>query len=363
MVYFLLIDCLLFLGAYCKPKQSQVLYIISMISLWFVIAFRGLDMGGSDGHVYQMWFQSIVTPLSEFQFNILKYQQEIQPISGFAWLFALIASLAKTLTGSFIGFQIIYATVTFGILYYIVDDLKLKDYQKPLFMFAYLSQQMIWYFCGLLRQSLANLLIWFVLEHKFKRNNALKKLVIVLLAVLTHTSAIIAVVFCGILALLRNVSVKRIFYTSVLMGSFVYLGGAFLIPPILNFMAEKIDDRYSLYTNSMEVSNVFNFALRFVILVLFYCEYNKCDGLKKEEMIRINSLCFVIGSVNHSLAVRMLEYLAIGNYYGVTVILDSENNKRKRIYRIVIFGIFFVIFCRFFFVNATYLVNYRFLWG
>ena len=53
MVYFLVIDAVLFLSAWCKPKQSKILFGASIFILWFVMAFRNVNLGGSDAYVYQ----------------------------------------------------------------------------------------------------------------------------------------------------------------------------------------------------------------------------------------------------------------------------------------------------------------------
>ena len=60
MIYFLVIDCVLFYSAWCRPKQSKVLYTTAIIVLWFLIAFRNIDLGGSDAQVYQEWFLTAV---------------------------------------------------------------------------------------------------------------------------------------------------------------------------------------------------------------------------------------------------------------------------------------------------------------
>lgn len=171
MVYFLVIDTVLFLSAWCKPKQSKILFGIAFFMLWFVMAFRNVNLGGSDAYVYQEWFYTTVPKLSQFEFNPFVFQRDIQAGWGFGWLFTLLASFIKTFAVNYIVFQVFYVTLSFLLLAMILHDMELTVQEKSLFMFAYLSQQMVWFFCVLLRQNLADLLVWYVLEHPFKNMN------------------------------------------------------------------------------------------------------------------------------------------------------------------------------------------------
>ena len=325
MICFIAIDFLLFL-AVCG-KNTKKLYGFAMVMLFFVVAFRGLNMSGTDGKYYQMWFDYGVTQLKKFEFNIWIFKKTIQVKWEFGWLFTLIASISKSIVNSFECFQVIYTLLTFGLLYLIVNDLKLNINEKALFMLAYLSQQFVWYFCVLLRQNLANLLVWFALEHKFKTHNIVKKVIIIGLAILTHTSATICIVLCAILYFTRKIKLKEILFFSIGIGFGLYFGGKFLIPLILRFMASHIDNRYSMYIGRGGSSNIVNYFLRLIILIWFYKNLNYIKNPNKDKFIRIIALCFLVGSVNHALAVRMLEYLAIGNYYGIATSLSMFNGK------------------------------------
>ena len=135
--------------------------------------------------------------------------------------------------------------------------------RKGLFLFAYLSQQMIWFFCVLLRQNLANLVVWFVLEHKFKKNALIKKALLLYLATLLHTSAYIAIAAIIALWVIRKLPARKIVPGSLLIGVTVFFAGKRLISYILYFMANYVDTRYSMYLNAAgESSNAINFVLR-----------------------------------------------------------------------------------------------------
>lgn len=100
--------------------------------------------------------------------------------------------------------------------------MQLKQQEKGLFLFAYLSQQMIWFFCVLLRQNLANLVVWFVLEHKFKKNALIKKALLLYLATLLHTSAYIAIAAIIALWVIRKLPARKIVPGSLLIGVTVF---------------------------------------------------------------------------------------------------------------------------------------------
>lgn len=361
MYYLLVIGFLFYICAWCRPEQRKSVYVVSMFLLWIVIAFRGLRVSGTDGEIYQAWFKSAVPKLRDFEFNFLTFQKYIQPQWGFAWLFTLLASIAKSIADSYACFQIIYATVTFALLYCIVEDLELTGRQKALFMFVYLMQQMTWFFCNLLRQNLANLLIWYALEHDFKKYAAAKKSVLFLLAILTHTSAIICIAFVIALHFMPKFSLRTLIRVAIPVGIIIYFGGSFFIPVILRFMATHIDTRYAMYIGTIETSNVINFLLRLVIMCFFYLMYDRVSAPKKERMMHMSILCYLVGSINLSLAVRLLEYLAIGNYYGLAVVLPATKGKNRK----VMAGIYLIgsvtIFVRYLYVNAPWLVNFSFL--
>ena len=125
MVYFLVIDTVLFLSAWCKPKQSKILFGIAFFMLWFVMAFRNVNLGGSDAYVYQEWFYTAVPKLSQFEFNPFVFQRDIQAEWGFGWLFTLLASFIKTFAVDYIVFQVFYVTLSFLLLAMILHDMEL----------------------------------------------------------------------------------------------------------------------------------------------------------------------------------------------------------------------------------------------
>ena len=363
MIYFLVIDCVLFYSAWCRPKQSKVLYTTTVIGLWFLMAFRNIDLGGSDAQVYQEWFHTAVPNLLQFEWNPFVFQREIQDEWGFGWLFTLLASITKTIVPTYEFFQVVYVTLSFGILILIIEDMQLKQQEKGLFLFAYLSQQMIWFFCVLLRQNLANLVVWFVLEHKFKKNALIKKALLLYLATLLHTSAYIAIAAIIALWVIRKLPARKIVPGSLLIGVTVFFAGKRLISYILYFMANYVDTRYSMYLNAAgESSNAINFVLRLCFVVLLYLEFtrNREDG--SEKNLYIGVIGFLIGSIPQALVVRMTEYFAIANNYAVAKLRKIFKIKENRvIVASIVLIVFFIVFVRFLNVNADFMRNYKFL--
>lgn len=289
MVYFLVIDAVLFLSAWCKPKQSKILFGASIFILWFVMAFRNVNLGGSDAYVYQQWFYTAVPKLSQFEFNPFVFQRDIQAEWGFGWLFTLLASFIKTFAADYIVFQVFYVTLSFLLLAMILHDMELTVQEKSLFMFSYLSQQMVWFFCVLLRQNLADLLVWYVLEHPFKRHPWLKKILLLYLATLLHTSAYIAIAVILALKIIKRFPIKKVVSGALLLGTILFFAGTKIISFMLAFMA-ALDPRYGMYLNaSGERSNIVNFALR--VFFWFCCTWNTGRTLlRREENIFISVL-------------------------------------------------------------------------
>lgn len=361
MIYFLVIDCVLFYSAWCRPKQSKVLYTTAIIVLWFLIAFRNIDLGGSDAQVYQEWFHTAVPKLLQVEWNPFVFQREIQDKWGFGWLFTLLASVIKTIVPTYEFFQVVYVTLSFGFLILIIEDMQLKQQEKGLFLFAYLSQQMIWFFCVLLRQNLANLVVWFVLEHKFKKHALIKKALLLYLATLLHTSAYIAIAAIIALWVIRKLPARKIVPGSLLIGVIVFFAGKRLISYILYFMANYVDTRYSMYLNAAgESSNAINFILRLCFVVLLYLEFtrNRKDG--SEKYLYIGVMGFLIGSIPQALVVRMTEYFAIANSYAVAKYGKIfERKENGTIVACVIFIMFLIVFARFLNMNADFMRHYE----
>ena len=361
MVYFLVIDTVLFLSAWCKPKQSKILFGIAFFMLWFVMAFRNVNLGGSDAYVYQEWFYTTVPKLSQFEFNPFVFQRDIQAGWGFGWLFTLLASFIKTFAVNYIVFQVFYVTLSFLLLAMILHDMELTVQEKSLFMFAYLSQQMVWFFCVLLRQNLADLLVWYVLEHPFKKHEWLKKILILYAATLLHTSAYIAIAVVLALEIIKRFPIKKVVSGALLLGTILFFAGTKIISFILSFMA-ALDPRYGMYLESTgESSNVINFALRGCFLIRLYLEYRKHSTPEQREYLYIGAACFLTGSIPQALVVRMTEYFVIANHYSIAKFPELFDSKNRKIAAVICFGIFVVIFIRFLNGNAFFMKNYTFV--
>lgn len=361
MVYFLIIDAVLFLSAWCKPKQSKILFGAAFFMLWFVMAFRNVNLGGSDAYVYQQWFYTAVPKLSQFEFNPFVFQRDIQAEWGFGWLFTLLASFIKTFAADYIIFQVFYVTLSFLLLAVILHDMELTVQEKSLFMFSYLSQQMVWFFCVLLRQNLADLLVWYVLEHPFKRHPWLKKILLLYLATLLHTSAYIAIAVILALKIIKRFPIKKVVSGALLLGTILFFAGTKIISFILSFMA-ALDPRYGMYLESTgESSNVINFALRGCFLILLYLEYRKHSTPEQREYLYIGAACFLTGSIPQALVVRMTEYFVIANHYSIAKFPELFDSKNRKIAAVICFGIFVVIFIRFLNGNAFFMKNYTFV--
>ena len=148
--------------------------------MWFFMAFRGLDLSSKvDGFYYHDFFENDVTTLAQFDFNILSYTRTVQAKTGFGWGFGLLSAVCKTICPRFEFFQVVFTALLFVLLAMVMRELHLSDQEKCLFLFFYMTQQMLWYFCNLLRQAPANLIVWYVMLHEFKDHKWIKRILLI----------------------------------------------------------------------------------------------------------------------------------------------------------------------------------------
>lgn len=358
MIIYLSIAIVLYWGAW--TKYADKVWKIALLFLWFFIAFRGLDPGETDGVVYRNFYNYLVPNIQNFPIDFFRYGGSEVAQSGFGWGFSLICSVVKTIGGDYNFFQVIYISIMCLLLYVIVNELELTATNKCVFLFGYLTQQMLWYFCVLLRQSLANLIIWYLLIHKFQKRAWIKRIVLFVLAYTIHSSVLVVIPLFVFWKVLKSINKNYVTVFALVFGITIYTLGDRFIGFVLNFMASFVDDRYNMYLGSSGQINFINFMLRAGILLLLWYQYNRLPKTNRKDMLDASAICFVLGSVNHELSVRMTEYFMIGNYYGIGMSINAFRRNSMRIARMLAFIAMMAIFVRFFYVNAIFLRNYSF---
>lgn len=361
MLIYLIIASVCYLGAWSKaPKKA---YQLSFFAMWFFMAFRGLDLSSKvDGFYYHDFFENDVTTLAQFDFNILSYTRTVQAKTGFGWGFGLLSAVCKTICSRFEFFQVVFTALLFVLLAMVMRELHLSDQEKCLFLFFYMTQQMLWYFCNLLRQAPANLIVWYVMLHEFKDHKWIKRILLIGVAMLLHTSAALALVMIVAWEWIQKKGTLKFAQAALLPGALLMLFSDKIVGICISFMSTYIDSRYSMYVGMAEKSNVINFGLRMVILFLLCFFYRRVQCEKRDKLLAASTLCYLVGAFNGSLFVRALEYVAIGNYGGLALVHRAFSGTRqsKFVANLLLYLAFMVIFIRFFFTNAEFLIDYHF---
>ena len=125
MIYYVAIATFLFIGSFVK--MPRVHYWVSMLLLFFFTALRNVNLGGTDAISYQYFFNELVPTIDGFSQYKGRYEL------GYAFL----NSFSKTLTDEYVVFQILYSALAIGLLSIVINNLKLNDRERCLFLFVY----------------------------------------------------------------------------------------------------------------------------------------------------------------------------------------------------------------------------------
>lgn len=328
MLIYMFIAILLFLGTFAK--QAKLLYYLGLFSLWGLMAFRHIDMGGMDAGFYQ-YFYEIVPNI----FDVWGWE------SNYTWAYTLLNALVKTVSDQYIAFQIVYSVIAFVILYQILEKLDLSYQQKCLFLLSFYCFRYMWDMWIILRQNIADLLFWlfsYVLYGLWKKtgseeyNRKLKIgaciVVLIFLSSGFHSSAWLNLVFLPILYYISRINLKKKTIMIVFASLFVY----FILSPsfaeILS-MISMVDNRYMMYANTEGEANHLYYLMRMVIFLFFSYNYYRISSKEKEYFFDMMGVMVLVGSINAPIVVRFVDYYAIG-MYGLISFLPSifvPNNR------------------------------------
>lgn len=232
MIWYILIATFIFLGFFYR--KSSKWYITSLIILFIFTGFRDLSLGGSDAIIYRNFYENIVPNI----YNLNGFESKY----GFGYTF--LNSILKTINGNYLFFQICYASITILLIHLIIKKLKLLDNEKCLFLFVYFCYRYVWNTFVLLRQNIANLLIWLLVLYfcdwvRKYRNSTF----VILLANIFHSTAIFNFVLFPILVLLKKYKPisKAIFTTIVSIILLLYSDQIFgnILDVVIKFSGER----------------------------------------------------------------------------------------------------------------------------
>lgn len=358
LIFILAVATLFYIGAW--SKQAKTCFWIGFILIFLFTMFRGIEMGGTDAIIYNNFFKEIVPRLGDMDLKFWNYSN----VYNFGWGYTTLSSIAKTIWDNYFSFQILYTIVCFGLLLIILYKLELSYKQKCMFVFVYFCYMFFWYFWGLLRQNISNLLIWIVIvdwkkERERKWLYYLRDYMIMYVAYLFHSTAIICFVLYPIFILLQYMDDRKKAIVTIGISCVMFLFGQRLIPVILKYMVMLAGQRYEMYLDyAGGGSNIINFALRIGIVLFIFLKGNNLK--KKENLFNASIIACIMGSLNISLAVRALEYFAIGNYGVIGFCGELFHGKSQKAVFMVVYLLFITILIRYLVVNGTYILNYSF---
>lgn len=288
-------------------KGGQYFYHIGFLAMWAITAFRNVDLGGIDAGFYQIFYGQV--PALE---NIIGWD------SNYSWAYTLFNSTCKTFSHEYIFFQIIYSTVAFLLLYYIINKLELSNRQKCIFLLTFFCFRFMWDMWIILRQNIADLIYWILTIYIYKAlNDKYKCFILGILAVILpagfHTSSWINIIFLFVFYQLFKFEYIKKTYAVIIISliNFFVLSPSFA--DVLN-MVSVIDTRYMMYANEDGSGNIAYFLARMVIVLLFFWRYNSFECKYKEYFYNMMLVMVLVGSFNVPIVVRMCDYYAIGMY-------------------------------------------------
>ena len=360
MIVYIAVTILLFMGV--VSKYGKEIYKIGIFLLFFISAFRAVELGGTDVYNYQSFYAEVPTifHLSGFE-------------SRYTIGFTVLCSIIKSFSSSYMVFQAVYAGISVFLLNKVIKKLEFSGAQECLFLFSYFCLRFVYNSWVAYRQNIANLLFWYFLAalyNEIEEDNNFEGCVlwgkwkkvfliicILFIPPLFHSSAWANSVLLFIMFCFNKIgfNLKKILVP--VLSLVIYFIGTALFPVLLDVMY-SIDSRYLMYQGIIiQEGNFIYYILRLAFLILFF-KFYQFEGNEHKDML-LDSLCLMVllGSVNVELISRIFEYYAVGLYGVMALCLNYFNSKSRKMATIIYFAGFFMIFARFLFItdNGLYL--------
>lgn len=353
MIYYISMSTLMFFGYFVKNRRSY--YIFLIVILFAFTAFRNINLGGSDAISYQAFFRD--TPvLGDFFQNLGSYRYE----NGFAF----VNSLSKSISNNYLVYQILYTFISTILLVRLISHLDMTYKEKCLFLFTYFCFRYFLNSFVLLRQNIANLIIWNLIVDNW---DGIKKTAIsIYISTLFHVTSMFNFIVWPLLLKLQKINKKYIFIGTIILSLFLLFAGSNIINTGINYFVRLVGPKYSKYIiENGETVRGFNFIyyiIRFVIITLFYIFYDKINYDKKDILFYCGCVAIVVGSIDVEIFTRMMEYYMIAFYIMCTVIFRAFTREEKSILIFIFFILMMIILIRSLYTTSGGLfLDYSFL--
>ncbi len=352
----LLIASILYLGAWAK--NSKVMYRIGLCAMFLFVVFRSTAISGYDASCYMIFFDSI-PELSEFPWKFW----DANFTYGYGWGYALLNSVAKTICGHYFCFQVLDTVLVFALLAAVLRKLKLDDREKCMFLFVYFCSKFIWYYFILLRQNIANLVIWYVFVgwepvRKHKWLMYLKDFFFITVAVSFHSTAAFMYFAYPVFIIMNWVKEKWRVRIGIAVSLASIVATTYLMPWVWKAVVHIAGERYLTYAGwQVGGINIINYMLRigYVLLILrfgkgFYKYRNSLNG---------SLLALAAGSVNVSFNVRFVEFFAVGYYSGVSHIKGYLKRQQRLTVFVLVYLLYIALLLQYILINNPKMIHYQ----
>ena len=328
-----------------KNKINKNKYIIlSLIPIFFILAFRGGTMGADTSTYIRQFSNSINTPLESI---IANSRMEIG--------YLIFVKLITYITHNPLVYQVICVSFMIYGLYCFLKELETED--ALLFVYFYCTLGVFFFMFTGTRQCLAMGICLF--SYKFlKQNKYLQFLLCSLLAFYFHKSSVL---FITVLFIYN----KKVNIINIV----IYIIFAFLIgrnlESVQQWFNDTLDYTYSLeYTGNGMIFLIVLLALSIFSMIMIYNRYGGFN-INKNTRILMNinfiTIVFWLMRLQTRIAERPSYYFIFFSCAFYANALNSiKNNRDRRLYKIIIFSLAMILYIYRLITNFSILIPFEF---
>ena len=352
----LIIATLFYIGVW--SKQSKYVYRLSFVLLYLFVVFRSTNISGYDSVSYMRFFDEIPT-LNFFSWRFW----ETSFLFDYGWGYALINSIAKTIHDSYFFYQLFDTSLVFLLLFLVIRKLKLTYSEKCLFMFIFFCSKFLWYFFILLRQNIANLIVWYVfIDWEPNRNCKglmyARDILLLLIATSIHSTAAFMLFAYPFFIIIQSVKDKIILRCTIICAVVFTIVSTYMMPLIWRVVIKVAGERYHTYDEwGVGGINPINYILRIAYVLLIYW-YGK-KYYKYKNSYETSAMAVVAGSLNVSFNVRFVEFFAIGYYSGMSHIKGFLQKQDRTWIMVGIYILYVTMLIQYILVNNPKMIDYQ----
>lgn len=348
MIWYILVATFLFIGFFAKNPDKY--YKLSIILLFVFTAFRDTSLGDYNNITYKTMFV-MAPPLENFCVTRLEYEV------GYTFL----ESITKVFSQDFRVFQVVYTLVAIILLGLVVNKLGFEAREKNLFLFVYFCMRFFINNFIILRQNIANMIIWYMLLAGFC---LLISMIFVVLSAQFHMTSYANIVTVFVCKEITKFNIRKIYIVAVISSVILVMFSSGIVNNIVNMFIVFAGEKYSKYLleegGGAAGQNGIYYLLRMFFFSLFYWKYNLIQSKNKKNLFCISAVAVMLGSINVDIFSRFMEFYMIGIYGIMTLSYKVFDQKSQKIYIAMLYIAMLVIMIRQLNVyGAGFLKQYR----